>query len=221
MTRSKCIFYILQLFVLSVLLRIPNLDRPVSKHHEFNTAVILINLESWRQAGGGSVFHFVPLLNFQNSGDKTPDLSPAYADKKGNVMYLSYGPGWFVLPYFIYELFHLPNDPVYLQIINLVFNLAAVILIFYLLELLIPAQSDKKYLFILAASFLFMFLPATLWYFGNGYINIDVMLPFVIAFFLLLIPMLGSASAISLRKLFLLSTQILILLYLDWFVLVP
>ena len=143
MTKSRAFAIVLLLFVLSVLLRLPNLNRIVSKHHEFNAAMVLINTESWRQAGGGSTFHFIPLINFQNPGDKRPNKTHYSVDPNGNQMYVSSGPAWFVIPYFIYEIFGLPNVPIYIQIINLIFNLASVILFFKLLELLISPGQKK------------------------------------------------------------------------------
>jgi hypothetical protein len=219
MTRRRAFIVVLSLFFISILLRLPNLNRTVSKHHEFNTAVVLINIQSWREAGGGAKFNFVPLLNFQNAGDKLP-LNAYYSiDSAGNLMYMSFGPAWYIIPYAMYELFHWPVLPVYLQCINLVFNLASVMLFFYMLMLLIPAATEKKNIIVVAACFLFMYSPGVLWYFGNGYINIGIMMPFVMAAILLLIPMLQSAKKISAEKLILLSLLIILLVYFDWFIL--
>ncbi len=201
LSRKKAFMVVLGLFVLSIAVRLPNLDRPLSKHHEFNTAVVLINIESWRQAGGGSVFHYTPLMNFQNAGDKHMDTGP-HIDKDGNHLYLSYGPGWYVLPYFFYQLFHLPPKPVYLQVINLLISLLDLLLLFYLFERLVPDELPKKYWIILFGCATFLFSPALLWYFGNGYVNIGIMMPMVIAIIYFLVPMVQSSSNINSKKLF-------------------
>jgi hypothetical protein len=219
MNRFTAVLIIFSLFIISILLRLVNLDRPISKHHEFNTAVVLINIQSWREAGGGSKLNFVPILNFQNPGDKFASRSYYSVDSAGNVMYLSFGPAWYIIPYLIYELFHLPAEPIYLQCINLVFNLASVILFFYLLELLIPASAREKYFIMVAGCYLFMYSPGILWFLGNGYINIGIMMPFVIGALLLLIPMLRSAENISAGKLTALGVLIVLLIYFDWFIL--
>ena len=215
--RKKALCILLTLFVLSILLRLPNLNRPVSKHHEFNTAVVLINIASWRQAGGGGVFHYTPLMNFQNAGDKHFDKGP-HIDGKGNHLYLSYGPGWYIIPYIIYQLFNLPVDPIYLQILNLFFNLAMVVMLFFLFEKLVPVENDNRYLIVSAGCCLYMFSPGILWYFGNGYINIDIMMPFIVGALLLLLPMLQSPGNIRAGRLVLLSILIIVLIYLDWFI---
>jgi len=216
--RRQALLIVLLLFVVSILLRLPNLNRPLSKHHEYNSAVILVNIESWRQAGGGYHFHYVPLLNYQNPGDKCY-LDWPNIDSSGNILYLSFGPGWYVIPYFIYQVFHLPVEPVYLQVINLFFNLAAIILLFLLGERLIPAGRPRRYQSILLTCFLFMFSPGILWYLGNGYVTTGIMMPFVIALVLLLIPMLQSSDAIRTSRLVLLFLLIIVLVYIDWFVL--
>ncbi len=219
MTKSKAIKIVLLLFIISIVLRLPNLNRIISKHHEFNTAMVLINMQSWRQAGGGSKFHFIPLINFQNAGDKRPNKDHYSVDSNGNQMYVSSGPAWFVIPYFVYEIFGLPVVPIYIQIINLIFNLASVILFFRLLELFTFSPEENKYKSIILGCFFFMYTPCTLWYFGNGYINIGIQMPFVIAFFSLIIPMIQSPQKIAPGKLFLLSSLIIVLVYFDWFIL--
>src|ERR1043165_9702355 len=168
MGRRQALLIVLLFFVMSVLLRLPNLNRPLSKHHEYNTAVILVNIESWRQAGGGDRFNYIPLLNYQNPGEKRPEKIPN-VDSKGNYLYMSFAPGWYIIPYFIYQVFHLPVEPVYLQVINLVFNLATVILLFLLCERLVPADWPRRYQGIILTCIFFMFSPAILWYLGNGY----------------------------------------------------
>jgi len=218
MSRRKGIIVILLLFAGSVLLRLPNLNRPLSKHHEYNTAVILMNIESWRDGGGGWRYHYVPLLNYQHPGDKcTADLPQV--DASGNILYLSFGPGWYVIPYFIYQVFHLPVEAVYLQVINLFFDLAAVLLLFLLCERLFPQGRSRRYESIVMACTLFMFSPGVLWYLGNGYVTTGIEMPFVFAALWVLIPMLQSPGEIRLGRCLLLSLLIIVLAYIDWFVL--
>ncbi len=120
--KKQALLIISLIFIISVLVRLPNLNRPVSKHHEFITALILINIESWRQAGGGDHFHYTPIMNYQNAGDKSA-VKAVYIDSTGNQLYLSLGPAWYMIPYFVYQAFDLPVKPIYLRILNLCFNL--------------------------------------------------------------------------------------------------
>lgn len=217
-TRKGALLAVLFLFVLSIFIRLPNLNRTVSKHYEFNTAVIMINIISWRQAGGGDQFHYTPVMNFQHAGDKFPPNN-LNIDKEGNTVYLSYGPGWYVIPYFFYQWLNLPAVPIYLEILNLLFHLATIVLFFYLSEQLIPTEETDRY-FIITAGCSFMILsPGMLWFLGNGYVNIGIMLPFVIGVFLLILPMLKEPSGITSWRLVPLAILIVIVIYIDWYVL--
>ena len=214
--KKQALYIVLFAFAISILVRLPNLSRPVSKHHEFITALILINLESWRQAGGGQHFHYTPVMSYQNPGDKHPEKA-VYVDHDGNQLYLSLGPAWYMIPYFVYQVFHLPVTPIYLRILNLFFNLAAVILFFYLLQQLISPGTKNRYWIIVTGCLLFMFTPGMLWYFGNGYVHTAIMLPFVIGLMMVLMPMLQSSHNINFPRLLLLAILVILLIYIDWF----
>lgn len=217
-TRKRALCVVLVLFMLSILIRLPNLNRAVSKHYEFNTAVVMINIISWRQAGGGDKFHYTPVMNFQHPGDKLPPNN-LFVDKNGNTVYLSYGPGWYVIPYFFYQLLNLPAVPIYLEILNLVFHVISVSLFFFLLEQLIPSGEPRRYSIIMAGCIFMTFSPGILWFLGNGYINIGIMLPFDIGVFLLVLPMLNDSAKISASRLVPLGILNVVLIYIDWYIL--
>jgi hypothetical protein len=217
--RNRALGVLLLLFILSICIRLPNLNRPVSKHYEFNTAVVMINIMSWRQSGGGSRLYYTPVINYQHAGDKFPPNN-LNIDKDGNTVYLSYGPGMFVLPYFFYQWFKLPAIPVYLQILNLILHLICIVLFFFLSEQLIPPKETGRYFMITAGCSFMILSPGTLWFLGNGYVNVGIMLPFVIGFFLLILPMLKNPSGIITSRLIPLAILIIILIYIDWYVLI-
>lgn len=213
--KRQALFIVLLTFILSVLVRVPNLNRPVSKHHEFITALILINLESWRQAGGGEKFNYTPVMNYQNTGDKHPEKA-VYIDSAGNQLYLSLGPAWYMIPYFVYEIFDLPVEPVYLRILNLLFNLVTLLLAFYFFRQLIPPGTSGRYLFVVAGCLLLQFTPGMLWYSGNGYVHTAIILPVVIAVLMILLPMLPSPQKITSLRLLGLGLLVILLVYMDW-----
>ncbi len=217
--RKRALGVLLLLFILSVFIRLPNLNRPVSKHYEFNTAVVMINIISWRQAGGGDQLHYIPVINFQHAGDKFPPNN-LNIDKEGNTVYLSYGPGMFVLPYFFFQWLKLPAIPIYLEILNLILHLICIVLFFYLSEQLIPPKETGRYLIITAGCSFMILSPGMLWFLGNGYVNTGIMLPFVIGVFLLILPMLKDPSAITTWRLIPLAILIVILIYIDWYILI-
>jgi hypothetical protein len=216
--RQTAFGIVLLLFILSIIIRLPSLSRPISKHYEFNSAVILINIISWRQGGGGDHFHYTPVMNFQNAGDKFLPVNLGF-DKFGNSIYLSFGPGWYVIPYFFYQLFHLPAIPIYLRILNLLFHLATVILFFFLLEAIIPSRQTWKYSIISTGCCFLIFTPGMLWFLGNGYVTTGIMLPFILGLFLVIHPMLQDPVKIRAGRLLLLGILVIILVYIDWYVL--
>jgi hypothetical protein len=216
-SRKKAIRIIILLFVASIIVRMPNLNRPLSKHYEFNSAVILINTISWRQAGGGDQLHYTPVMNFQNPGDKFLPINLGF-DQKGNSIYLSFGPGWYVIPYFIYQLLNLPAVPLYLEIINLLFHLLTVFIFFCLLEKIISAEYSNKYFVITAGCCLLIFSPGVLWFMGNGYVNTGIMMPFYLGVLMLILPMLMDPGKISAARLGILGMLIILLMYIDWYI---
>ncbi|GAO43612.1 hypothetical protein [Flavihumibacter petaseus] len=203
-------YYLLCILAAMVVLRLPSLNRPVSKHHEFNTAVVLINAESWKQAGGGSQFSFTPLMNYQGDANKKFEEGP-YIDAAHNHVYLSFGAGWYVLPYAIFTLLKLPFTPIWLQLLNIAISLFTIAMLY----LLIRETVGNKPVALVSCT-LFGLLPAILWYGGNGYVNTSIMLPMVIAFFYTWFQMeKGPANVgyISLSALFFIG---IILCYFDW-----
>ncbi|MEJ0083849.1 MAG: hypothetical protein WDM78_23550 [Puia sp.] len=141
--RKRALGLLFLLFILSIFIRLPNLNRPGSKHYEFNTAVVMINIISWRQNGGGGQLNYTPVINFQHAGDKLPPNN-LNIDKAGNTVYLSYGPGMFIIPYFFYQWLKLPAIPVYLEILNLIFHLSCIILLFYSVRTVNPANGIRQ-----------------------------------------------------------------------------
>lgn len=198
------------LMLLLVLLRLPSINRPVSKHHEFNTAVILINAESWQQAGGPEQFSYTPLLNYQGSSNRVLEKGN-HIDAKGNHVYLSFGPGWYLIPWFVFNAFDLSFTPLNLRLLSIVIGLITVLL---LQRLILQVTADKDAAF--AGTVLFAFLPAPLWYCGIGYVTTAVMLPLVIAVLMLWHQFEKSESNISLFRLIALLFLSVCLGYCDW-----
>ncbi len=210
MTKRYSSKWLWLLLAAMILLRLPTLNRPLSKHHEFNTAVILINCISWQQAGGGAQFSFTPLMNFQ--GDENKMIQKGWhIDKHGNHAYLSYGPGWYVLPYALFHALHIPFTPLALQWLNLLIGLLTAILLFAFLK----SISNNEKSAILFTAF-FCLLPAPLWYMGNGYVTTAIMLPLVICILWLWFQFSENSENINFTKLAGLFMAGIMLTYIDW-----
>ena len=176
---KKTLLITLSLFFLTVILRLPNLNRPLSKHHEFNTAFFLIPMEIWYETSGSN-YNFSPVLNYQNKGDKgINNFTGEDTERNGDFYYLSFGAGSYVIPYFFLSFFGGPSI-LGLQIFSLfVHLLCALVLIKIAHWFLEENKLNTSYSVI--SGVVYLFLPATLWFHGNGYTHHSL----VVLFFLL------------------------------------
>jgi hypothetical protein len=169
---------ILAALAVSVLVRLPVMNRPLSKHHEFNAAMVLNVCQSWQLNGGPTVFGFCPLIYFGKPGDAYYDSHFHVKDNK--VFYLSFGPGQFLLPYAAGQLLNQPYTPLLLQILAILLHIISTLFLWRIVPLVSPQYPQKEKAALLTA-LLFLFTPITLWFFGNGYVHESAVLPFVLA----------------------------------------
>lgn len=198
------------LLLLLLLVRLPSLNRPLSKHDDFNTAVILINAISWQQAGGGAQFYFTPFMNFQGEHNKILEQGH-HIDKQGNQVYLSFGAGWYLLPYAISQLLQVPLTPLLLQWISIIVGIITVVMLYTFL-----LRSTGSSHTALLGTLLFASLPAVLWYTGISYVTTGIMLPLVIWILWLWWQLAQDAGLIRTKWLLQLSIATLLLTYIDW-----
>lgn len=213
---TKAFLYILIVFAISILIRLPNLQKPLLRHHDLNSAVVLITLESWEQGGGAAKFNYVPLNNYQSQTDK-PLPGGSNIDKFGNSVYISFPAGWYVLPYFVFKVFHIAPSAIALRILNLCLHFITLLLIFNLCVFIAKKQGWNTWRFPLYAVLFFVMQPALLWYFGNGYVCTDIMIPFAIIVLHIALKMLYDPELISLKNSALLIVSGILLIYMDWF----
>jgi hypothetical protein len=175
---KKTLLITLLLFLLSVIIRIPNLNRPLSKHHEFNTAFFLIPMEVWYQTTGCN-YNFSPVLNYQNKGDKgINNFLGEATEKDGYFFYFSFGAGAYVIPYFFLSFFGGPSV-LGLQIFSLFVHLFCTLLIIKIAHWFLD-KNNLKTSFALVSGIVYLFIPITLWFHGNGYTHHSM----VVLFFL-------------------------------------
>lgn len=164
------------MFLVSVAVRLPSLNRPLSKHHEFNAAMVLVGCEGWVAAGGPQQTDFCPLINYANPGDVYYVQHPQVKD--GKLYYLSFGPGQFIVPYYIGRLLHIPYTPLLLQLINLLAHLLSAWLLYRIVLLIAGNRGEAIAKW---AVLFFLFSAETLWFFGNGYVHESMVMPFFLA----------------------------------------
>jgi len=166
---------LLGIFLLSVAIRLPNLNRPLSKHHEFCTAITLIPLQNWAD-NGAATYHYSPSITFEGAANHHIENLTAYpVEANGRFYYLSHPPFAYLLPYFSFKIFGIYPTPLALQVFNLLFHFLSCLLIYYIVVLLCKNDenltSNKLHFGALTAFLIYLFAPATLWFHGNAYMS--------------------------------------------------
>ena len=187
----KTLPFLLFVFLLSVLVRLPELDRPLSKHHEFCTAVSLRVLQIWYD-NGIEKYDFNPVMTYNSPADKfinnDANASGKMLDADGNYYYVSHPPFAYYFPYFIFKVIHVRPDILPLQLLNMAMGFLAAIFVYFTVCLL-SFNRARSYLHFpsFVAYTVYLFLPATLWFQGNVYMSdMAVHLPFVIGVYIVL-----------------------------------
>jgi hypothetical protein len=210
--KLKEVYILLFVFLISIIIRIPNLNRPLSKHHEFNAAFFLIPMEVWDQSSGFN-YNFNPVMNYQNSGDKgINNFAATDTEKNGDFYYLSFGSGAYIFPYFFMQAFGGPNV-LSLQVFSLLVHLITAILLVLLTKTIfqqISVNSESA----IFAGVLYLLLPHTLWFHGNGYTHHSLVICFFIATCLGLLK--GLTFGWSKKYLFLYCLSLFLTIYTEW-----
>ena len=182
---------LLVVFLVSVLVRLPQLNRPLSKHHEFCTAVSLRILQIWYD-NGIEQYNYNPVMTYNNPADKfinnEANASGGMIDSAGNYYYVSHPPFAYYLPYTVFKILHIRPDVLPLQILNILFGFLTAIFVYFTVCLL-SFNRARSYLHFpsFIAYAIYLFLPPTLWFQGNVYMaDMLVQLPFVIGVYIVL-----------------------------------
>ena len=159
-------------FVISILIRLPNLNRPLSKHHEFCTAIALRIMQIWDEEGIQS-FGFNPAMNYSHAADKYinnfASSTGMMIDKQGNYYYVSHPPLAYYIPYLIFKTFHIyPSVPA-IQMFHLAIHFLCGIGIYLVIGYLLPVAGNQLSWHAFVGYSFYMLSPATLWFQSNTY----------------------------------------------------
>jgi len=202
------------LFLFSVIVRLHNLNRPLSLHHEGGTAGALVNQRTWYEEGGLK-YAFCLVMNYPNKADKNINNSGRQKDKEGNYYYTSMPPFAGIFAHFIFKLLHIYPDVLPLQILNLTLHFISGVFIYLIIALL----TNRYYLnrlnipAILGFS-VYLFSAATMWYQSNVYFSLDLPL-FIIGIYTFL-KFMGSKNK-KLVYYFLIGLINFFIIYSSWF----
>lgn len=207
----KRVLILVLIFAGSVALRVPNLNRPLSKHHEFVTAISLRVLQVWEQEGAINL-GLNPAMNYSGRANKGIDNHATslhkLCDEQGNFYYTSHPPLAYILPYATFQLVGASASVLNLQIFHLFFHFLSGVLLLLIIKNLDGTQRAQ-----LIGFTVYCFLPSTLWFQSNTYMS-DMLVHF---FFLWgILSLIRIKKAPSTRRLFVLLGVVFLMSYTSW-----
>lgn len=161
---------IIILWLCSVAIRVPQLNRPLSKHHEFVTAHVMRTMKIWNQQGAAH-FNFNPVMSYEGKENKfINNQTTENYDSDGNSYYLSYPPLAYILPYFVLGGWMNTPTVLSLQLFNMLLHLIECFLLYQICLLFFRNRStDQQHKIGIIAVLVHLFSPCLLWFHGNVY----------------------------------------------------
>lgn len=201
------------IFALSVAMRYPILNRPLSDGDENMTAHVLLVMRSWSQNG---IFNqrLSPSENFGNPADKyvsgNVNNGRMLLDKSGNYFYVSFPPLAFILPYFVSKTLPIP-DVLAVQGVNIFLGFLTALLIYWIVKIIHPTV--KSNIVALLATGVYALVPGNLWYNSNAYFADMPVQPFWAAGILLILVLTKRDVVLSRYKAFWLQLALAVALF--------
>jgi hypothetical protein len=204
---------ILVAFALSVLVRLPQLDRPLSYHHEYCTAIALTILHNWHEHGFLAM-KGAPAITFMGPADRYPeDFIEGPGVQDGVVYYLSHPPLAYDLPYLLFATTGTAPSALGLQLFNILFHLVAAWCLYLALRHALSEAPGDAPLF---AAVLYLFMPSTLWFHGNAYMSDMFVQNFWLMHVAVAVPVFTVPRAPTGRRLFLFGLTLFLAAYTSW-----
>lgn len=211
---------LLLVFALSVLVRLPNLDRPLSKHHEFVTTISLRILQIWDKEGAAK-YNFNPVMNYPGKANKFinnhASTTGTMRDSEGNYYYVSHPPFAYIMPHAFHQLLHIKPTNLSLQIFHLLVNLVSALFI-YLIVCLLGQQKPfaKLYISGLVGVVVYLFNPGVLWFQTNTYMSDMLVHLFFILGVYTMLKLLMRKRFFSIKYLVYYSLFLFLMIYTSW-----
>ncbi len=157
------------LFTVSIVVRLPNLNRPLSRHYEHGTATILRHLQIWYE-DGGLKHKFCLIGTYNNKADKNINNQGRLRDSEGNFYFTSYPPFATVFPYILFRVLGIYPNVLSLEVFNLILHSICCFLVFQIVSLItVGYYTERPNIPAFVAFIMYLFSPATLWFHSNAY----------------------------------------------------
>ena len=158
------------IFALSVVVRLPMLNKPLCRPREWLSATVLRHLQIWHEMGITSA-HFAPIVTYPGQANKhINNQGSDLIDRGGNYYYTSYPPLAYYLPYVIFELLHVYPAVLPLQILNLSLHFMSGLFVYLALRVLLNCERQMCVPAIVGFV-VYIFSPETLWVQANVYMS--------------------------------------------------
>ena len=157
--------------LLSIAVRLPQLDRPLSRHHEFGNALMLLPMSVWHDSSA-EAYGYAPVMTYPGRANANIN-SFTYLDlSRGREQYyLSFPALGYVLPYAAFQAVGIAPAPVALRVFNLVGHLLCAALLFGMVRRLTrtKALAWRQNVPSLGAAAAYLLSPTPMWFQGNVY----------------------------------------------------
>lgn len=174
----RSLLVLLAAFTVSVGVRWPLIDRPLSAHHEYCTAFTLIALTNWWE-DGIAAHHGVPSGGWvRPAKDLYPPDRFSRNERAIGLYYFSHPPLAYDVPYALFRTLGVAPNASGLQWMNILFHLVTTLALFRVVQIAAGVGAERT---ALLAAVLYLFLPVTLWFHGNAYMSdMFVQVPWVL-----------------------------------------
>jgi len=167
--RAKNAALLLAIFGISVLVRLPLLDKPLSHPREWLTATVLRHLEIWNEEGLAKA-HFAPITTYPGAANENINNEASeHKDAEGNYYYTSFPPLAYYAPYAVFEILHVKPGVLPIQIFGLALHFLSGLFVYLSVRRILGKTNSTAAPVI--AFIVYIFAPMTLWLQANVYMS--------------------------------------------------
>jgi len=163
---------ILLLFALSIVFRLPILDRPLAGNHEWLTSTVLRTLEIWNAEGAVNSHYLLPSMTYPGAANRFIPNHANLISSNGETFYTSYPSLGYYAPYAIFTALGVGPTLPAMRIFCLLIHLVCVCLIYRFARCVFEQHKPKEAEFgAVAAAAVYTLSSGTLWFHGNVYMS--------------------------------------------------
>ena len=207
---------LLLLFILSIFIRLPNINRPLSTNYEWVTAHTLVTLKIWKEEGIWQ-HRFTPIYTYSNPNDhyiKCP--ISGISDSKGNYYYISYPPFSFIFAFLFLNYTNSNLSPLPLQILNLAIHFFCSLLVYLIVCFTTHRITSRTNPAALLGYCIYLFSPLGLWNHSNVYFADILVQLFFLLSILLALYYFKNKGTVKLHFFILVHLSLFMMMYTEW-----